>query len=301
MDPTTTAVTPEAALPWGADSEHGPLRDVLLCPPEYFEWRSTSVISDATLASGTPFDRAVAISQHRELVACYERHGVRCHFLTPDRHLPYQVFARDSSTATPAGGVVLAPRQPWRRGEAVAAARFYLEHGLPLAGAITAGCVEGGDVMIAEPGHVLIGCSELRTTEHGARQLAEIFAAQGWEARIQPMPARYVHLDVLVAVLGERLAAVCVEAVPAGLVSWLRARRFELIEVPESEALTLGVNAMPLGGDVVLSSAQATTLNASLQARGIEVLDPDLSAFTLGGGGAHCLAQALRRDPLAAR
>jgi hypothetical protein len=27
------------------------------------------------------------------------------------------------------------------------------------------------------------------------------------------------------------------------------------------------------------------------------VLDPDLEMFTLGGGGAHCLAQALRRDP----
>jgi arginine deiminase len=28
------------------------------------------------------------------------------------------------------------------------------------------------------------------------------------------------------------------------------------------------------------------------------VLDPYLSMFTLGGGGPHCLCQALRRDPL---
>jgi len=31
-------------------------------------------------------------------------------------------------------------------------------------------------------------------------------------------------------------------------------------------------------------------------AMGFEVFDPDMSMFTLGGGGVHCLSQALRRD-----
>ena len=30
---------------------------------------------------------------------------------------------------------------------------------------------------------------------------------------------------------------------------------------------------------------------------GVVNVDPDLSMFTKGGGGAHCLAQALRRAP----
>jgi hypothetical protein len=33
-----------------------------------------------------------------------------------------------------------------------------------------------------------------------------------------------------------------------------------------------------------------------MSARGLKLLAPDLEMFTLGGGGAHCLAQALRRD-----
>jgi arginine deiminase len=37
-------------------------------------------------------------------------------------------------------------------------------------------------------------------------------------------------------------------------------------------------------------------LNEALRARGIEVLELELDAFTLGGGGAHCLSQALRRE-----
>ncbi|MBS0238052.1 MAG: hypothetical protein JSR89_06480 [Proteobacteria bacterium] len=44
----------------------------------------------------------------------------------------------------------------------------------------------------------------------------------------------------------------------------------------------------------------STAANKDLSARmlGIEVYDPDLSMFTLGGGGPHCLCQPLKRDPL---
>jgi N-dimethylarginine dimethylaminohydrolase len=248
------------------------------------------------LDSGARFDRDLALRQHQEMVACYQQEGVSCHFLKPDPALPYQVFARDSSTGSPAGGIVLAPQQSWRRGEHAAVTDFYTSAGIPLAGTITAAAVEGGDVMIVEPGCVLIGCGETRTQDQGARQLAGLFSQMGWEVRIQPFPARYVHLDVVYATLGEKLGAVCPAAAPASLISWLQSKGFDLIEVPDDEAFTLGVNAMPLGADRVLSSSDATTLNAALRARGVTVLDPDLSMFTAGGGGAHCMGQALRRE-----
>ena len=118
----------------------------------------------------------------------YEEAGVRCHFLIRTPALPYQVFARDSSAATPNGPVVLLPQQWWRRGEYAPVIDFYAEAEVPLAGKITAAPVEGGDVMIVEPGSVLIGCSESRTQEPGARQMAAYFEAEGWEARIQQLP-----------------------------------------------------------------------------------------------------------------
>jgi arginine deiminase len=37
-----------------------------------------------------------------------------------------------------------------------------------------------------------------------------------------------------------------------------------------------------------------------MRAHGLEVLDPELDAFTLGGGGAHCLTQPIRRERAAA-
>lgn len=295
---TTLATEIEGITDWGVDSEYGDLTDVLLCRPDHFRWLATSAISQATLDSDAEFDRDLALRQHAEMIARYEEAGVRCHFLAPDPSLPYQVFARDSSAATPKGPVVLLPQQWWRRGEYAPVIDFYAGAEVPLAGKITAAPVEGGDVAIVEPGSVLIGCSESRTQEPGARQMAAYFEAEGWEARIQQIPSSFVHLDVLLSFLEEKLAAVCSEVLPAGLIAWLRAKGFDLIEVPEQEAFELGVNAMSLGSGRVLSAAGARTLNAALRAHGLTVVDPDLSVFTAGGGGAHCLAQALRRKRL---
>ena len=287
------------AIEWGADSEYGCMRDVLLCPPDNFRWLPTSAISRATLEGGRRFDPAEATRQHRELVAAYDRAGVRCHFLEPDPALPYQVFARDSSVMTPWGAVVTQLKQSWRRGEYAPVIRFYEEAGLPIWRMITAGALEGGDVMVVEPGLALIGSGEDRTEHPAASQLGSWFEAEGWEARVEPIPGRFVHIDVLVSILAPRLAAVCVEVVSSGLVGWLRGHGFEIVEVPAAEAFRLGVNAISLGDDRVLSGAGASALNDELRARGIEIVAPELDAFTLGGGGAHCLGQPLRRDPVA--
>jgi N-dimethylarginine dimethylaminohydrolase len=155
-------------------------------------------------------------------------------------------------------------------------------------------------VIVMEPGRVLIGCGEARTQEPAAAQLASWFERQGWEARVEFFPGRYVHLDVLVSVVAEKLAAVCTDVISGSLAAWLRDAGFELVDVPEQQAFLLGVNAMALGDGRVLSGSGATVLNDGLRAQGLEVLTPDLEMFTLGGGGAHCLGQALRRERVAA-
>ncbi len=288
------------AVPWGVDSEYGRLNDVLLCPPENFHWLPTSAISRATLESGRPFDADAARRQHAEMVSAYETAGVSCHFLEPDPALPYQVFARDSSVMTPQGAVITQLRQWWRRGEYAPVIRFYESSDVPIWKLVTAAALEGGDVIIVEPGTMLIGNGEERTQEQAANQLAGWMREAGWEVRVEPIPGRFVHIDVLVSILAEKLAAVCVEVASSGLVAWLRDKGLELLPVPVEEAFELGVNAISLGDDRVLSGAGAGTLNGQLRARGLEVYEPDLSSFTLGGGGAHCLAQALRRERVAA-
>ena len=145
-------------------------------------------------------------------------------------------------------------------------------------------------------GGAVIGAGEARTQEQAAAQLAAWMAEDGWDVRVEPIPERFVHIDVLIAVLAKRLVAVCAEALSGGVVAWLRDRGFELIEVSAEDAFDLGANAISLGAERVLSIATAESLNAAMRAHGLTVQELDLSMFTLGGGGAHCLAQALRRE-----
>jgi N-dimethylarginine dimethylaminohydrolase len=99
------------------------------------------------------------------------------------------------------------------------------------------------------------------------------------------------------AVVGPKLAAVCTGLVSGGLLRWLTEKGFDILEVSSEDAFALGVNAISLGEDRVLTGAGARSLNEQMRARGLELFAPDLEMFTLGGGGAHCLGQALRREP----
>jgi len=285
------------ARPWGVNSEYGRLRDVLLCSPENFRWLPTSSISKATLASGAKFDRQLAMKQHREMVQAYEAGGVAVHYLPSDEALPYQVFARDSSFMTPWGAVVTQMHQWWRRGEYAPVIRFYQSNDIPIYNMVTAAAMEGGDFDIIEPGAVLIGYCGERTEEPAARQIAGWLEKEGWEVRLAPIAEHYVHIDLMVCMLAHKLCAVCLETTDDAIVDWLRGKRIEIVPVSYRDTMALGCNVMALGGDKVISTAQSKELNARMRALGFTVYDPDVSMFTLGGGGVHCMAQALRRDP----
>jgi N-dimethylarginine dimethylaminohydrolase len=288
--------TTRAEPAWGVDSEYGRLLDVLLCPPDHFHWLPASAIARATLESDLTFSPEAARRQHAEMVSIYEEAGVKVHFLEPDPALPYQVFARDSSINVSDGPIVTQLAQHWRRGEYAHVIRFYQEREIPIKQMVTAGSFEGGDFMIVEPGVAAIGTGEERTQEKAARQVAGWLEAEGWEVRVERIPPHFLHIDVLAAMLGERLAAVCVEQVGTGFLRWLEQRGVEIVPVSLEAALKLGVNGVALGGDRVLSTAESSDLNERLRALGLTVYDPELSMFTLGGGGAHCLMQAIRRE-----
>ncbi len=281
---------------WGVDSEYGRLNDVLLCRPDNFRWLPTSSISKATLASGAVFDHDLAMRQHAEMVAAFEDAGVTVHYLDPDPALPYQVYARDSSVMTAKGAVVTQMAQWWRRGEYAPVISFYQSNSIPIFGMVTAGSFEGGDFDVIEPGAVLIGYCGERTQEQSARQVGSWLEAEGWEVMLEPIPEHYVHIDLMVCMLAPKLAAVCPDTTSDRVLDWLRGKGIELIDVSYRDTMLLGCNVVSLGDERVISTAQSTDLNAKLRARGFTVYDPDVTMFTLGGGGVHCMCQALSRD-----
>jgi N-dimethylarginine dimethylaminohydrolase len=287
---------------WGIDSEYGTLRDVLLGSPEGFRWlgeenaQYSALVRD-TLRRGFRFDRVLALRQHAEMVDAYRHAGVSVHLLSAPEELPYAVYARDSNFMTPFGAVVTQLANPRRRGEYANVLRFYLEHDIPIYDLVSAGNFEGGDFNMIEPGCVLIGYTGLRGEEVSARQVGGWMEAEGLEVQYAPIDEYYVHIDLMVCMLAEKLCAVCLDTTDPDIVEWLRGRRIEIVPVSFRETMALGCNVVALGDDRVLSTTAAPELNAKLRALGMAVYDPDISQFQLAGGGVHCMCQPLRRDP----
>ena len=284
---------------WGADSDYGVLRSVLLGPIENYKWLETSSVSKKSLRRGVEFNLDTAKAQFAEMVSAYQSAGVEVHSHAGDPHLPYQVYARDSSIMTPYGAIITNMAQWWRRGENFRAIETYQRLGIPIYDYITAGTFEGGDFNVIEPGCVLIGWegNEGRSQEQAALQLQGWFEAEGWEVKLADIDPFYVHIDIMVVMLAPKLAAVCLDCTDPEIVKWLRAKKIEIIPVPFQETMELGCNVVALGDDRVLLPEGSKTLKAALKAHGFTVYDPDLSMITQGGGGVHCMCQSLIRDP----
>ena len=289
------------AVPWGLDNDYARLRDVLLGKPLYYRWVEAGPIIGRTLANqhktGVTFDLELAAAQHNEMVRIYEQAGVTCHYLDADESLHRNFFARDSSAMTPWGALICHMQLKCRRADYVTAIRFYQEHHIPIWKYASAGHFEGGDFVILEPGLALIGYCGERSEQAGAEQVAGWVREEGWEAQVAPISREFVHMDGLVVPLAPKLLVACLDALEDWLVDWLRDKGFDFIDVNYGEAKDLGVNLVSLGEQRVLAMKGSDALIAQMRVRGFEVFAPDMSMFTLGGGGVHCLCQALRRDP----
>ena len=279
---------------FGFKNETDQLTDVLLGSPAHLKHLSTSSLSRKHLREA-PCNIQVAQAQHAELVSAYEHFGVKIHMLKPEPELPMQVYSRDSSVMTPYGPIITAMANWWRRGENYAAIRAYEELGIPIYDMVTAGTFEGGDFNVIEEGCVLIGCGGARTQEEGALQVKQWFDAEGWETRLAFIDEYYVHIDLMVVPIAEKLTAVCLACTEPGIVDWLKSKGHEIIDVPFKDTMALGCNFMSLGKDRVIAPTASKTLAEQLKARGFEVALVDTSEISKTGGGIHCMAQALKR------
>ncbi len=285
---------------WGINNDYAKLTDVLLGKPEYYKWVEAGPLIGRTLANahktGVKFDLQLAMAQHSEMVSIFEENGVTCHYLDSDEVLHRNFFARDSSAMTPWGALICHMQLKCRRADYVTAIKFYQDNRIPIWKWVTAGHFEGGDFVIIEPGRVLIGHCGERSERSGSEQVAEFVRAEGWEAVVAPISREFVHMDGLVVPLAEKMVVACTDAMEPWLVDVIKGWGVEIVDVTYREGRNLGANLVSLGDGKVLSMASSVKLNERLSALGFEVYDPDLSMFTLGGGGVHCLCLALHRE-----
>ena len=282
----------------GTDSEYGPLREVLLASPQHLSIVPCNRVSEDALEKGQTSCTVSAKAQHRTLVDLLTAAGVRVRTVQPQAGLPDLAFTRDSSLMTPWGLIGLRPGAPHRRDEVDVVLEEARAAALPILGRVKVGCVEGGDVCLIRPGHVVIAISGERTDRTGAEALGSFFEQRGWRVIYTSIDPDLLHLDTHFCMLDRDLALGCIEKLDSAFLEEISRLGIQIVPVRTEEISTLGCNILALGGRRIISSGSAPRVDEAMRQLGFDVLTATLDEFTQCGGGVHCLTMPLRRGSM---
>ena len=278
-------------------NEFGKLRSVLLCKPVHFALHPINVIAEGFIRQGALPDQDRVLREHEGFARALTEAGVEIVWADPDPAFAYQVFTRDVGVMTPCGVLLGTFHEAVRRGEE-ARAEIALNGHASIWRKVEPGpgiAFEGGDYMYVDEGHVALGIGA-RTTPKGARQLGALESEL--DVKITPVQfdPKFLHLDMIFCVLGERVCTICKEALPESFLKQVKSWGFETIEVPPEGVFQLSCNLLTIDEGLVLSPARNTEVNARLKALGFEIVEVDLEELLKGGGGPHCMSFPIKRD-----
>lgn len=229
--------------------------------------------------------------------------GVKIDFLEeayPDR--PYQYFMRDTCIITPSGAIIGRMALNERKGEEKPVMKHLLEIDIPIIYMVHgSGTFEGGNFMWIDEETAVIGES-IKTNLEGIRQIRYVLEMQGVEVLDVSVPSHfrknngYGHIDGLLSILDEDLAAVYPEGLSYRFLEYLADEGFDLIEVPQDERSHLGINFLPIGPRKTLAVEGNKKTKNLLEDKGVEVIEIDLEELIKGGGGPRCSTLELMRE-----
>jgi dimethylargininase len=225
-----------------------------------------------------PIDPARARVQHAAYRAALVAAGCEVHEVAPLHDQPDAVFVEDCAVVLDELAIATQPGARSRRGEveSVAAALAVQRRVLRLSGAAR---LDGGDVL-ALGRTLFVGLSQ-RTNAEGVRQLRELAKPYGYDVETIAVEGA-LHLKTAVTRAGERLLL----ANPR----WVDPRRFanwEIVEIDPSEPFA--ANVLRVGG-ATLGAAAFPRTNERLRARGVSLVEVDVSELAKAEGGVTCCA-----------
>ncbi|MFN2277690.1 MAG: dimethylarginine dimethylaminohydrolase family protein [Candidatus Promineifilaceae bacterium] len=226
-------------------------------------------------------DYSLFLQQHLSYTAVLRSLGLKIVKLPSLAEFPDAHFVEDVAVVTPEVAVITRPGAPQRLGE-IEYIREVLAEYRPLAEINEPGTLDGGDVMRIDQS-VYIGQSE-RTNEEGARQLAEILGAYGYETHIVPL-AEGLHLKSSVNFIG-RDTLLVTEA-------WANHPlfvEFNKVVVPPNE--TYAANTLLVNGRLLTPMGFPET-HALLREAGFELLEIAASEMQKVDGGMSCMSLRL--------
>ena len=312
-------MSPPMARPYGAQSEHGRLRKVLLSRPGpelqqvTFHQVKRFGFRDQVWWRGflREWEGLRALLQGEGVEVIDVRALVGEQVASGCFNMPY---TRDSSMVTDAGAVVFNAGLPTRAAESEALRMAYEKLGVPILGQIKdPGTVEGGGVSFLDPKTLLVAqCS--RTNGRGIQQLRELlFKNNIVDTVVQlDMGRDQVHIDGAFLKVRPDLA-ICADHRLRGrpvlasmregsskqwpdLLAYLKEQQIEELVINEVEEYGMAANLLMLNDKKGVGYEWNERIAELLADHGIEMLPAAGAELSRGGGGPHCLTAPLLRD-----
>ena len=268
------------------------LKKVLVSRPQFLKPAPINEI--AKKWKDTVMDVPTMLREHELFVGAYKKAGVEVEFLEPDEERPNSVFARDFGGCVKEGYIMGRFKLDMRYKEHIDYKKRMEELGIPMIGEVKEGLFEGGDFMFMNEHWVAVGMAD-RTNEAGLVEIKKILEPLGYEVVGVPLKKEYVHLDMCFNLVDDHLAVSYRQGLPEEFRELLAKRNIEIIDVPEEAIYLHGCNLQALGEHRVLSLKQNECVNEKLAAKGMEVIELDITEILKAGGGPHCMTFPLLR------
>lgn len=268
------------------------LKKVLVSRPQFLKPAPINEI--AKKWKDTVMDVPTMLKEHEMFVEVYKKAGIEVEFLEPDEERPNSVFARDFGGCVKEGYIMGRFKLDMRYKEHIDYKKRMEELGIPMIGEVKEGLFEGGDFMFMNEHWVAVGMAD-RTNEAGLGEIKKILEPLGYEVTGVPLKKEYLHLDMCFNLVDDHLAVSYRQGLPEEFRKLLAKRNIEIIDVPEEAIYLHGCNLQALGEHRVMSLKQNERVNEKLAAKGMEVIELDITEILKAGGGPHCMTFPLLR------
>ncbi len=166
--------------------------------------------------------------------------------------------------------------------------------GIPVFHQIPAGNFEGGDFVYIDDKRAAVGTGS-RTDTLGVKCLEVALHDAGLEIIPVNFHEKYLHLDLLFNMVGEKTAVICREGLPAYFQNLIDGEGFDTIDITEEEVFNHGTNFLPIGKKIIISHTKIPHINEQLTKKGFRVISLELGELQKSGGGPRCMSFPLLR------
>lgn len=269
-------------MKFGADNLFKKLRSVLVAKPA--DYGITSPINIWQEKNVGNINKELALRQHEKMVEALEKEGVKCYFLDPVRGATEQKDTRDIGVISSKGGIVGHFKKNIRMGEVGSFFKFcaendieILKYGVPF---------EGGDFFFIDEKECLIGVgqrTEIRASEIEILLQRKVHLVHHISSH---------HLDAIFNIVSENLIVA-----HRGYIAeqeYLVGK--DIIELDDSDIWNMSANFLLLEKNRVIADSGCHDFNDKLRAKGVEVVEVDLSELKKNGGSIRCMTLPILRD-----